>query len=117
MERFRVSVNGEQQTIGIAGRGVLTAIVSTVIGEKGHPHEERRCSLSLATLESDTNTHFTWKGHELQQGDEVTIEVLSAGEFDPPVGDVVHLPDILLEGKKRSLRNLAEELGWELTEN
>ncbi len=117
MDRFRISLNTAQHTIGVDEPGVLTAIVCASVREADDLDCRRRCTLELGALDSTTGSHFDWPKYELQPGDTITIEVLRAGLSDPPSGERRLEPDEDLERKKEYVRHLAKEFGWKLIEN
>ena len=97
--RFEVRINGEPRAVaGMEEIGVLNAMLTWVrrnpatapqkIREHPSMNEEEAAKAyihaSLSGLDSTTNEHLTWFGEELGIGDEVTIRILSPGEFDPP---------------------------------
>jgi hypothetical protein len=97
--RFEVLVNGERIAVtGTSPFGVLTAIVNWVRRSPTAITDKMRndanfdeaiflkevCILELGALDSMTQRHVSWKGAALGPGDEVTVRVLGAGEFDDP---------------------------------
>tara|TARA_B100001989_G_scaffold213452_1_gene163407 strand:- start:1870 stop:2661 length:792 start_codon:yes stop_codon:yes gene_type:complete len=81
--RFEILLNGEVVCVsGVFGHGVLSNIVTYVERQEEHPE----CTLSvggLGTYEGE-HRHVGWAERELHEGDEVTIRVLPAGEFEQP---------------------------------
>jgi hypothetical protein len=90
-------VNGAHiATIGAGDPGVLTAIIGWVKRSASAITSEMRanskfdeatfltetCDLQLGGLDSVTNRHTSWAGASLKPGDEVTVRVLGAGEYD-----------------------------------
>lgn len=112
MERYRVTLNETKHTIGLAKPGVLSVFVTTRNRLEDQPDDEPPCKLEMGGLESATETHFNWNEYALQPGDKVTIEILSSGEFDPPIAERRDDPERKRESKRKTARMLAEELGW-----
>ena len=44
------------------------------------------CELEIGGLDSNTDKHLFWAKEALRPGSEITIRVLSAGDFDTPKG-------------------------------
>lgn len=97
--RFEVVLNGKRVcTAGIRGDGVLAVGLDRV----KHPGQEPTYSLHVGALGSfgpDTgrNEHVSWPvPSSLGIGDEITIRLLEAGEFDDPT-EIRPSPSALLE--------------------
>ncbi len=114
MKALRVTCRGQQRTIALESQGVLSAIVTCVEGCKHDPAEKN--DMSLGGLDNRTNSHLEWNKLDLELGDQIVIEVIENCVGDPP--DAIRpMDDILLEGRKRSLREEAKALGWTVVES
>src|SRR4051812_28207085 len=97
--RLEVFLNGQRvAVIGTASYGVLSAIVSAVQRAPSAMTDELRsspdfdeakflkqtCRLEIGGLDSTTQRHFGWDPTDLKPGDEITVRVLSGGEYDSP---------------------------------
>lgn len=84
--RFEILCNGERVcTSGINGDGVLSFGVTYV----KHANQEPAIDLHTSGLGSfdgsrDHQQHVAWPGLDLEAGDEITVRILPAGEFDEP---------------------------------
>jgi len=80
MRAFKVSLNGKKLCVaGVGKRGVLSAIVSWVAGDRGE-------DLFLQVGGLANEEHIDWvKQKGLQVGDEIRIEVVESGSADDPV--------------------------------
>jgi hypothetical protein len=99
--RFEVLLNGRRVAItGIEHFGVMSAIITWVRRNPKNITEKMRadpgfdelrflrelCELEVGGLDASTDKHLSWAKEALRPGSEITIRVLSAGEFDPPKG-------------------------------
>ena len=86
--RFEVLLNGDRVCMsGINGEGVLSAIVNYV----KHANEDANLDMSVSGLGKfntsyDRPHHAGWATPSLKLGDEVTIRILPAGDFEDPEG-------------------------------
>jgi hypothetical protein len=86
--RFEIVKNGKRVCIsGINGDGVLTVGLTYV----KHPGQEFTHDLHIGGLglfdgSHDRPHHAAWPAPDVTIGDELTIRILSAGEFDEPHG-------------------------------
>ena len=86
--RFEVLRNGQRVCLsGINGDGVL----STVVNYVKHAGKDAKLELNVGGLGQfnqslEQKHHADWSTPELCIGDEITIRVLPAGDFDDPVG-------------------------------
>src|SRR4029077_11267287 len=71
----------------------------------------------LKSGERDTGLHMRWLETNLQVGDEIRIQVTDVAHVDPAIAEYRDEPASDLERKKRYLRDLAKELGWEIRES
>ena len=96
--RFQVLVNGKAHgTAGMESIGVLTLILDWVRRDPAAAPKELRSDpeftekewvgneifVRLGGLDSAAKEQVTWFHERLRAGDEVTVRVLPAGEFDP----------------------------------
>ena len=92
--RFRLLVNGDVKgTAGLASVGVLSQTLSWVHRDSDQAPSEIRdiqewvCNkiqLRLGGLDSTGGEHLIWFSAEIRVGDEISIQILPPGEFDPP---------------------------------
>ncbi len=76
-------VNGQKvATLGIGGKGVLSAIVNWVDGR--WRREGGEFSMDLGGLDSVVGEHVRWPAPPLTVGDEVTIRLLEVEQVDAP---------------------------------
>ena len=86
--RFEILKNGKRVCIsGINGDGVLSVGLSYV----KHPDEDLTHNLHIGGLgmfdgSQDRQHHAGWSAPAVATGDEITIRILPAGEFDDPEG-------------------------------
>ena len=118
MERFRVQVRGETYTIGVPGPGVISVILTAVVRHDPGDGPQHECILELGGLYADSDT-ANWPKYELGLGDEVVIDVLTEGAFDPPVRRRTweQIGEDHTQGQRAWARKAASELGWTLIEN
>jgi hypothetical protein len=92
--RFRLLVNGDVKgTAGLASVGVLSQTLSWVRRDTDRAPSDTReiqelvCNkihLRLGGLDSTRGEHLVWFSSEIRVGDEISIQILPPGEFDPP---------------------------------
>jgi hypothetical protein len=86
--RFEILKNGERICIsGINGDGVLSVGLTYV----KHPGQEQSHDLQIGGLgmfdgSQDRQHHAGWPSPEVTTGDEITIRILPAGDYDEPQG-------------------------------
>jgi hypothetical protein len=86
--RFEILKNGERICIsGINGDGVLSVGLTYV----KHPGQEQAHDLRIGGLgffdgSQDRQHHAGWPSPEVTTGDEITIRILPAGDYDEPQG-------------------------------
>lgn len=104
--RFEILHKGERVCIsGIDGVGVLSAIVNYVAGTEGDCNYGLSISgLGCYTENSNERQHVGWQGPEIKEGDEVTIRILSAGDFDDPA-EMTRSPEKTIEDPDFGLMN------------
>jgi hypothetical protein len=109
MLSFNVSLNGKKLCLaGIGKRGVLSAILSWAASNRGE-------DLFLHVGGLANEEHIDWIDHKrLQVGDEIRVEVCDTDSVDDPTGKRRIDAAETLDGKKRYVRRIAEELGWKI---
>jgi len=109
MRAFNVSLNGKKLCLaGVGERGVLSAIVSWVAGD-------RRADLFLEVGGLANEEHVDWvKQKRLQVGDEIRVKIVEGGSADKPVRTRRTDPAETLKAKKRYVRMMAKEFGWKI---
>jgi hypothetical protein len=104
---FEVIINGEKIcTAGTDERGGLFAVFSYVrrVAEEDINDESNEPRFNLSGY--NVGVHSEWTSGILEIGDEVTIRIVEANEFDPPVGE--YRDD--LEEQERRKREYYEQL-------
>jgi hypothetical protein len=110
MRAFKVYLNGKKLcTAGIGDDGVLDAMVGHIVGD-GH----NELTLRVGGLVSRSKEFVDWQKRNLRVGDEVRIKVIEAQGVDHPRWRHRDDPALVLRAKKRSLREMAKELGWKI---
>ena len=97
--RFQLLVNGEvKATAGIESFGVSSMILSwvrcnpdaapkdakSVVNRRNQELDEMDLSVRLGGLDTVKDRDLRWFVREIQVGDEISVRVLSPGEFDAP---------------------------------
>jgi hypothetical protein len=104
---FEVIINGEKVcTAGANERGGLFALFSYVRRVAEENEEEPSNKPYFKVSAHNIGVRSEWTGGILEIGDEVTIRVLEANEFDPPVREYRDDP----EEQARRSRDYYEEL-------
>ena len=109
MRALNVSLNDKQLCVaGVGARGVLSAIVSWVAGDRGE-------DLFLQVGGLSNGEHTDWvKQKPLQVGDEVRVRIVESESSDKAIkrteGDLAEA----LNQKKNYVRRMANELGWKI---
>ncbi|PAY19035.1 hypothetical protein CKO51_12850 [Rhodopirellula sp. SM50] len=86
--RFEILKNGERVCLsGINGDGVLS-VGLTYVKHPGqeHSHDLQIGGLGLYDGSQDRQHHAGWPSPDVTTGDEITIRILPAGEYDEPDG-------------------------------
>jgi hypothetical protein len=109
MRAFNVSLNGKKLCLaGVGERGVLSAIVTSVAGDRG-------ADLFMEVGGLANEEHVDWiKQKRLHAGDEIRVKIVDAGSADKPVRKRRIHPSETLNAKKRYVRMMAKELGWKI---
>ena len=109
MRAFNVSLNGKKLCLaGVGERGVLSAIVSWVAGDRG-------ADMFMEVGGLANEEHVGWVNKKcLQVGDEIRVTIVDAGSVDKPVTRRRTRPAETLKAKKRYVRMMAKELGWKI---
>lgn len=106
---FQVLINGKK--ICRAGfeneNAIVTCILDSVRREKDNSEE---LNISISGLNSDTQQHANWFSNKLQEGDKISIEIIS-NNFDTPISisKAFSEKDILSQ-KLKYYHKLKEEL-------
>lgn len=84
--RYEILINGKRHCIcGLHGEGVLAINMTHVDTEQNkQPHSIMPGALGHFDDSIQESHHAQWPAHELQEGDEITIRILTPGDFDPP---------------------------------
>lgn len=109
MRAFNVSLNGKKLCLaGVGERGVLSAIVNWVAGDRG-------ADMFMEVGGLANEEHVDWVNQKrLQVGDEISVQIVDAASADMPVRRRRTHPAETLEAKKRYVRRMAKELGWKI---
>ena len=109
MRAFDVSLNGEKLCLaGVGERGVLSAIVSWVAGDRGE-------DLFLHVGGLANEEHIDWvRQRHLRVGDEIRVKVVESRSNDRAVRRRRNNPAETLKAKKQYVRRMAKELGWRI---
>ncbi len=109
MRAFNVSLNGKKLCLaGVGERGVLSAIVNWVAGDRG-------ADMFMEVGGLANEEHVGWVNQKrLQVGDEIRVKIVNAGSADEPVRKRRIHPAETLKAKKRYVRMMAKELGWKI---
>lgn len=86
--RFEILKNGKRVCIcGIKGNGVLS-VGLTYVKHPGqdHSHDLQISGLGMFDGSQDRQHHARWPSPEVTTGDEITIRILPAGDYDEPHG-------------------------------
>jgi len=107
MLSFNVSLNGKKLCLaGIGKRGVLSAILSWAASDRGE-----HLFMHVGGLANED--HIDWiERQRLQVGDEIRVEICDVESVDDPNRKRGIDAAETLDGKKRYVRRIAEELGW-----
>ncbi|MGO8985197.1 MAG: hypothetical protein ACLQFM_10450 [Terriglobales bacterium] len=109
MRAFKVSLNGERVCLaGIGERGVLTAIVTWVAGD-------RRADLFMEVGGLANEEHLKWVNQKpLRVGDEIKVKIVEVTSVDRPVKKQLIHPAETVKAQKRYVRMLAKQFGWKI---
>jgi hypothetical protein len=117
---FDVFVNGEKVCrAGVGALGVITAGISWVRSAVKPPGVKRRSPeelfLQVGGLYNDAageNVHPHWAHVHLSPGDHVSIKVVRAASFDPPLRVSVSTQAEIKRGEERYLKHVGKKYGW-----
>jgi hypothetical protein len=109
MRSFEVSLNGKKLCLaGVGERGVLSAIINRVAGDRGE-------DLFMHVGGLANEEHRDWIKHKhLHVGDEICVKIVESGSADEPVRRRRNHPAETLKAKKGYVRTMAKELGWKI---
>jgi len=111
MHAFEVSRNGKRLCVaGVGQDGVLTAIVSLVIGKP-----VLDLDLSVGGLISSPRRHVYWAREKgLSVGDEIHVRIIESDSIDDPEESELTDPAKDLKYRKSYVRPMAKQFGWKL---
>ena len=110
MRAFEVYVNGKRLCVaGIGDDGVLNTMVDHVVG-----NGRNELYLRVGGLISPTNEHVLWRSQRLKIGDEVRVKIVETASVDRPKERHRRDPEKELTAKKRYVREMAREFGWQV---
>jgi hypothetical protein len=109
MSFFNVSLNGKKLCLaGVGERGVLSAIISWVAGDRGE-------DLPVEVGGLANEEHIGWvKQKRLQVRDDIRVKMVESGSAGKPVSRRRNHPAETLKAEKQYVRMIAKELGWEI---
>ena len=110
MRAFEVHLNGKRLCLaGVGEKGVLTAIMTHVIGRgKGD------LELSVGGLISPTDEHVIWRNRRLKVGDEVLIKITEAESVDRLRKRYRSNSEQDERNQKVYVRAIAKKFGWRI---
>jgi len=113
MRAFEVHLNGKKLCLaGVEGSGVLSAIASYVIGERGSD-----LFLEVGGLDSSSRDHLDWVNQKpLGVGDEIHLKIVETASVDDPVNRRRADSAKDLESQKTFVRAMAKKFGWNIQE-
>jgi hypothetical protein len=116
MLTFEVHLNGKKVcTAGIGEPGVLTSIVTWVLGDgHGRPKGKEELDIRVGGLVSRTEEHLDWLRRRLQRGDEISIRVVDAGAADRARRSRRESPAERRTREKAYVRRMARQFGWKV---
>ena len=105
MRSFNVTLNGKKLCLaGVGERGVLSANISWVGGDRGED-----LHINVGGLANEE--HIDWVNQKrLQVGDEIRVKIVESGSADEPARRRRNHPAETLKAKKRYVRMMAKEL-------
>lgn len=111
MRGFQVSLNGKKLCVASVGdQGVLTAIVSSVTGERA-----TGLSLDVGGFAIPIREHVNWvKQKPLRIGDNIVVKIIETVVIDRPIQRQGIDKAEELRAQKRSVRMMAKNLGWKI---
>ena len=115
---------------GVGAFGVLTACVTWAasspervarqVSEGESAQEPVTLTLQVNVLKNQDASqavHLCWIDASLRVGDEIRIQIVDTSQVDPALTERREDPAKDLDGKKRYVRRLARELGWQIRES
>ena len=110
MRAFEVHLNGKRLCVaGIGEDGVLSMVITDVARK-----ERSHLDLRVGGLFSNTGEHVEWGVQRLETGDDVRVKIIESTSIDSPSRRRQPDPKEELASKKRYIRRVARELGWEV---
>src|SRR5580700_10222413 len=107
MRAFVVERNSRRLCLaGVGTNGVLTAIVSHVVG----PARRSELKLDIGGLFSETNEHVRWLHVDLKVGDRLALTVIETESVDKPKEKYPHNAKADCENRKAYVRAMAKQL-------
>lgn len=106
---FQVLINGKKicRARFENENSIVTCILDSVRREK---HNSEELNISISGFNSDTHEHANWFRNKLQEGDKVSIEIIS-NNFDTPISiSKAYSEKDILTQKLKSYHKLKEEL-------
>ena len=110
MRAYQIFLNGERLcTAGIGKHGYIQAYV-TYLSERNETY------LDIIGCLASKKLYVRWARRPLRTGDEVRVKIVdkkTADKFKKIIGRV-ESPERVLELRKRLVRRMAKEFGWEI---
>jgi len=112
MRAFQIVLNDKKLWVaGIGKDGVLTAIITYA-----PVHNRGKARVSVGGLVLPQDEHVRWRHASLRVGDEIRLKTVEATKVDKPRARVRRNPAAEIEAKKRYVRKLAKDFGWQIQE-
>ena len=108
---FGFQVNINDKTICRAGFENENSIVTCILDSVRRKNDKsEQLNIAISGLNSDTHQHADWFKNKLQEGDKISIEIIS-NNFDNPISITkAHSKKDILNQKLKSYHKLKEEL-------
>lgn len=110
MRAYEIFLNGKRLcTAGIGRNGYISAYV-TYLAEKNET------DIDIVGLLASKKLYVRWMRRPLHTGDEVQVKIVdkkTVDKFKKIIGRV-DTPDRIVELRKRMVRRMAKEFGWEI---
>ena len=110
MRAFEIYLNCKRLcVVGIGNDGVLSAIVTQVIGK-----DRNELRLDVGGLSSSTQEDMRWRSLNLHLGDEVRVRIVESEWVDRPRKRSRKNPNQDARDLKHYVRRMAKKFGWEI---
>ena len=111
MRAFELYLNNRRLcTAGIGDDGVLDTLIDHIAG-----NGRNELFLTVGGLISPADEHVRWTRRRLKKGDDVRVKIIETTSVDRPKERHRRDRKQELADKKRYVRKMAQEFGWQLT--